>query len=255
MITIFKDVLRTLGLLQFIRRRIDLVKSYYQVPRGSTVLVHIGKCGGRSVRQTVRRETQKGDVFTVHVRAPVWRRDLKYIIIARDPLSRLVSAFNWQYKVVVQDGTDRAAHKDEYRALVKYSGLSELAERLYRADGTLDKAVRRDMRSISHVRMDISFYLKPLLRRCDPDQISAVLMQETLDDDIYRVFGYKTDKRTNFNPDNLGKKELSDVAAANLKRWLSSDYEMLTKLFCWGKIKASTFALAIAGEPGESVED
>lgn len=246
MISVLKDALRMLGLPQFVRRRVDLLKSYYKLPRGATVLVHIGKCGGRSVKQALEKATQNSDVFVVHGRAPIWRKDLKYIIVARDPLSRLVSAFHWRYKKVVKDGMQRKGHEAEYRVFEKYSDLDELAESLYGVDGTLNRSAQSDMHSVGHVRKGLSFYLKALLRKCRPDQIIAVLMQETLDEDIQRVFGSESAKREHFNPGNPGTSGLTEAAAASLRRWLSPDYEVLMKLYCWGKIEEATFVTAIS---------
>ena len=128
---------------------------------------------------------------------------------------------------------------------MKYGCLNNLAEALYLKDGTPNKTAHREIRRIHHMREDISFYLGDLLNRCQPNQIVAVLMQETLDDDVLRVFGYKNELREHNNEAIGEDRELSAIGLANLKRFFSEDYEALTKLYSWGKIKREVFIDAI----------
>jgi hypothetical protein len=245
MINVTRKVLRSSGLYEYVRSIIDASKSYERFPRGSTVLVHIGKCGGRSLRDGIENAQQNSDVHVVHIRKPIYRKDLKYIIVARGPVSRLISAFRWRYRLVVSDGSQRDRFEGEYDVLVKYGHLNNLAEALYHKDGTPNRTVQQEIRRIHHIREDISFYLSELLSKCRPNQIVAVLMQENLDDDILRVFGYKNEIRSNRNPPTEEDKELSETGRANLIKFFRNDYEALTKLYCWGKIERKVFIEAI----------
>ena len=51
------------------------------LPTGSTVLIHIGKCGGSTVRDGIENATRNFISHEVHIKKPVYRPDLKYIIV------------------------------------------------------------------------------------------------------------------------------------------------------------------------------
>jgi hypothetical protein len=55
------------------------------------------------------------------------------------------------------------------------------------------------------------------------------------------VFGYKNELREYSNEATGEDRELSVIGLANLKRFFREDYEALTKLYCWGKIKREVF--------------
>ncbi len=235
------NLLRALGLYQ-------AALPYYErwkIPRGATVLVHIGKCGGGTLKRGLAHATKNANPYVVHVRKPVYRPDLKYIVVARAPISRLVSAFRWQYKRVVEENCCVNPFPGEHGILEKYRTLGRMAEALYDADGRPDPQVHDEIRRIRHIHEDIAFYLYPLLDRCRPEQIVAVLMQETLDADIARVFGYRNDLQLHTNPGTRQDGELSPHAMRNLKRFFSKDYEALMVLYCWQKIDRQVFLDAV----------
>lgn len=238
-----KNKKKLLHPLYFIKSYYQLVKSYYRFPRNSTILIHIGKCGGSSVIKGIRNKRQDLNIYPIHLERAIYRKDLKYIIIARSPASRLASAFQWRYKLVVLDEVQKDRFKDEYDVLIKYGSLNNLAEALYHKDGTVNNIAQQEIRKIHHIREDISFHLHELLNKCHSSQIVAVLMQENLDHDILRVFGYENELQVHKNPLNDKKYEesLSEVGFSNLMKFLSQDYEMLMKLYCWGKIKREVF--------------
>jgi hypothetical protein len=228
-----KKITRRFGLYDSITSSID----YLTLPAGATVLVHIGKCGGQSLRDGIKNAERNADLHVVHVRKPVYRKDLKYIIIARDPVSRLKSAFRWRYKLVVSDGSQSDAFKGEYDVLVKYGNLNRLAEALYHEDGTANTVAQQEIRKIHHIREDIAFYLHDLLGKCEPSQVVAVLMQENLDEDIFRVFGYRNQLHQHSNPASEKDDTLTEAGLNNLKKFFAQDYEALIRLYCWGKIE------------------
>lgn len=207
-----------------------------KIPHGATVLIHIGKCGGGTLKRGLANAVKNTNPYVVHVRKPTYRRDLKYIIIARGPISRLVSAFRWRYKLVVTGNGRANTFPGEYEILEKYGTLNRMAEALYDADGKPDLQVQDEIRQIHHIHEDIAFYLYPLLGKCRPEQIVAVLMQETLDADIERVFGYRNDEQVHINSGTKQDGELSPLAVKNLKRFFIADFEALLKLYCWEKI-------------------
>lgn len=239
--TLVKKAAVTLGIQTFLK----LKKESIHLASGSTVLIHVGKCGGRTVRDGIDNATRNLVDHEVHIRKPVCRKDLKYIIVARGPISRLRSAFRWRYKLVVTEAVQRERFDGEHDILVKYQDLNTIAEALYHPDGTPNLTAHKDIRKIHHIHEDIAFYLGDLLKTVSPEQITAVLMQENLDDDILRVFGYQNSIKSNYNPVGDEPDDLSSLATQNLMRFFANDYVALTQLYCWGKISKEVLLKAI----------
>jgi hypothetical protein len=210
-------------------------------PKPSTVLIHIGKCGGSTLRTALEKIADTFPVQIVHVEKPVYNPEHSYIIVARSPISRAISAFNWRYKLVVTDGTQHDRFKGEQEVLRRYGSLNTIAEALYDNDGNPNKAVHGDIRKIHHLREDIGFYLSGLLPQCQPGQVTAVLMQENLNADIQRVFGVAAGEREKDNS-KVSTNTLSRQAEENLRRFFKPDYEALALLHSWGLIEDTVFA-------------
>ena len=138
--------------------------------------------------------------------------------------------------MVVTEGSQENRFKGEKEILVKYETLNNIAEKLYYKDGKINPDTHQELRKIHHIREDISFYTSKLLEKCHPEQIVGVLMQETLNEDIHRVFGYTNDHYSHRNPPSNDDDSLSELAVNNLKMFLKKDYEALAKLHSWGKI-------------------
>ena len=132
----------------------------------------------------------------------------------------------------------------EHEVLTRYGNIQALGEALYDNDGKPRPVAIRDARMIHHIREDISFYLTKLLDRCRPDQIEAVLMQETLNADIERVFGIRNAHRIHDNRD-MRDGNMSSRSRRNLMRFLHRDYEALARLYAWGKIETEGYLKAI----------
>lgn len=207
-------------------------------------LIHIGKCGGASVRAALHEAGLAETLRVFHVHRPVYRRNLRYIVVARNPLARAVSAFNWRYRLVVSERRQPNRFSGEREVLVRYGSLGKLGEALYDDDGNPRGARIREARRIHHIREDIGYYLTRLLARCRPEQIEAVLMQETLDADIERVFGIRNQHRIHENSGRVSE-ELSAQARANLMRFFRRDYEALARLYAWGKIDREAYLSAV----------
>ena len=201
--------------------------------------------GGESVKAALRDSGLAEEVLMVHIEQPMYRGDLEYIIVARNPLQRVISAFNWRYKLVVVDRTQMDRFPGELDVLRRYGSIDALGEALYDDDGRPEIAALGDARRIHHIREDISFYLTHLLDHCDPSQIRAVLMQESLDADIERVFGIRSGHRINENRATGNDGSLSPRARRNLMRFLHRDYEALARLYAWGKIAREVYLEAI----------
>lgn len=199
------------------------------------VYVHIGKCGGESLWDAINNsKVIKKDfsrVHKVHIRKPPIHKKTRYLVVVRNPISRAVSAFNWRYKLVVEDEAQRHRIKGEWEVLTKYKTLNTLAESLYK-DGELDEKVANDFENILHLRENIKFYLNELLEEISDDQIYGVMSTETLSEDVVRQLDVRDLKRTHENAKfvDTSKKHLSETAYENLRRYLSDDFKCLETL-------------------------
>lgn len=212
---------------------------------GNRVLIHIGKCGGKTLEFGL--EAKYGsDVEIVHIKKPEYDENATYFIVARNPIARVHSAFRWRYKKVITRGRQHDRFPGEREALLKYERLENIAKVLYFPDGSPNHEAQQELRTIHHIREDISFYLTDFLERCEPGQIEGVLMQENLDADILRVFGYENELHRHRTRKDNKSDTLSPVSVRNLARFFSKDYEALTRLYCWGKIEHKVYCKAVA---------
>jgi len=208
------------------------------------IIIHIGKCGGSSL-QTAISQSDKGDqTHFVHLEKPHYRSNAIYYIVARDPISRCVSAFAWRYKLVVRDGAQRDRFRGEYASLLKHGSLNSLSENLYSTKGKLNADVARDFEAIHHLRERISYYLTDFLRKCPDDKIAGVMMQESLNEDIESHFGIVRSsigmEKYNHSSDSPS---LTPAAKANLVRYIQADYSCLFHLYNIGLIRKSAMKM------------
>ncbi len=206
-------------------------------------LIHIGKCGGLTLREALEKSSRFRGLDVVHVAKPVYLKQSKYLIVARDPIARCISAFNWRYKLVVKDQVQKHRFAGEYEILQKYQQLSALAEELYDEDGCLDTQVAGEFETIHHLRERISYYLEDFLTVCPRSAIVDVLMTETLAADIARVAEVPQAMVGRLNDNTTASSTpLSARAKSNLVRYIRSDYDALLKLNQYGFINDSLMA-------------
>lgn len=202
-----------------------------------TVLVHIGKCGGTTCRAAIRDSTVQID-DVVHIRQPEHDISAHYIILARAPIARALSAFNWRYWLVNNNEHQAARFPGERAILNHYGNLNTLAEQLYFSNGTDNAIAQGNFRSIHHLGESIAFYLDPLLAKITSEQVVGVVMQETLKADLMLLFGIISDLRENDHHAKTSPEmmDLSDRARINLRRFLARDFTCLWTLRNWGKL-------------------
>lgn len=204
-------------------------------PSGELIYIHIGKCGGTSLWDAIQRSAPVAkrypSIRKVHVATPPISHDADYLIVVRNPIDRVVSAFNWRLKLVVTDGEQKDRFPGEFSVLTKYRSLNALAEALYK-NGVLVPSVAEDFLKIHHLRESISFYLSDLLTVIRRKQVFAVMATEHLDADVERVLGVKQVKRIHDNRagSNAEKSALSGTARRNLRHFLAPDYDALNRL-------------------------
>lgn len=190
-----------------------------------TVFVHIGKCGGSSVIEELKKKNIK--FFEKHVDTFKFRKNKKYIIIIRNPISRFVSAFNWRYKLVVEDGVQADEYEGEKELLEKYKSANNLAESIFNENNELVLDFQKDKFYIHHIKEDINFYIGDLLKKCKKENILAVLATETLNDDLKRHFDIELKSHLK---KNTKKTPLSSLAVTNLVKYFEKDYDCIEKL-------------------------
>lgn len=200
------------------------------------VYVHIGKCGGSSLWLALQDSSIIAQEFRhvalVHVEKPPILHSARYLIVIRNPIGRALSAFNWRYKLVVEDATQKDRFEGEYEILKTYGSLNTLAEALYDSDQNLNMQAAHDFRAIHHLKEDIAFYLTELLSVISPTQLYAVFTAENLNADIAQHLGVEQVKTVNANKEMTPQDKLilSQTARANLRCFLSDDYAAVEKL-------------------------
>ncbi|TLU67309.1 hypothetical protein FE810_03225 [Thalassotalea litorea] len=209
----------------------------YYLRKPKTVLIHVGKCGGGTLQKTLARDPRKIRFYSFHVEKPIYRNKDQYYILARDPISRSISAFNWRYKLVVESKEQVERFPGEYQALSKYKSLNRLAECLYDDNGSANHEAIDEFNSIHHLKENISFHLTEFLKKCPAGNIKGVLMQESLNADMEKFFSVDNEKigYDKRNPSKVSS-ELSLRARKNLVRYLEDDYHCLFKLHNLGLI-------------------
>lgn len=218
------------------------IKQYIRQRIHKNVLIHIGKCGGSSLRIALKESVSVKITGLVHVTKPLVLKQ-NYYIVARDPITRCISAYNWRYKLVVTDGTQKNRFEGEFEILKKYQTLNGIAEKLYNVAGQLDSSVATEFEKIHHLHERIAFYLESFLKDCPPHYIKGVFMQESLNHDIEKYLGVPSNKVAN---KKLNKRKegdyLTPTGKKNLVRYLESDYSCLFYLCSLGHIENKTMS-------------
>lgn len=194
--------------------------------------IHIGKCGGATVNQAIETSPVIAEAFdqvaVTHVARPVYKARNRYLFVVRNPIDRAISAFNWRHRLVHEEAHADTRFPGEAEVLMQYGSLEALALALYEGDRLVPR-VAKDFRRIHHLREDVAFYLEPAIGVITPEQVFAVLCQETLDEDIETYLRVPTPGRVHDNRSKTikGKTQLSDQARVNLGRVLEQDFAAL----------------------------
>ena len=90
-------------------------------------VVHIGKCGGSTVCDAIKKsrliKEKYKSIEIFHMRKPIYDENSDYLIIIRHPIERVISAFNWRYKLIIEE--KKQFHKNKILREREISTLSE----------------------------------------------------------------------------------------------------------------------------------
>lgn len=198
-------------------------------------LVHVGKCGGGTVVQELRNRGYQFEQF--HMRKPVFAADRRYVVLVRDPVARVVSAFRWRRDLLdgdllpadrKQDPLDRLRQEMERTFLAQFKDVNEFAERLTAVGDHDVSAVSTMLALVAHVPQGFGWYLDELLDRLAPRQLLGVIAMERFAEDFHSLFGFRPQAHRHRNLSE--RSGLSAVGRANLARELGAEYRTLARL-------------------------
>ena len=248
---IYRKMIKLVNKLNFIVIKFFLKQLYLKIffflkdrfgkAENNTILIHVGKSGGSTFKKAIIERDKKLPFSIIHIRSAVFRKKFKYIILIRGPISRAISAFYWRYKLVVQTEEQRNRFPGEYDVLKKYHSLNNIAENLYDDKGNKNSLVISEINKIHHLRENIYYYLGNFMKSCPPENIICVLTQENLEEDMLKYFNIKNASKEKYNPKNNNEINLSNKAKKNLIKFFEKDYEVITKLFNYKKIKREVY--------------
>lgn len=200
------------------------------------VVIHIGKCGG----STVTNELKKHNIpfETVHVKRAKYDPTKRYVIVTRNPITQFVSAFNWRLHLLTHQKSRMREFEMEKKLLLHYGTVNKLAMDLYDKTGALNQTLHRSIaQTNSHLNKRNFFYLDTFLRDCPKEHIRGVICTETISADMKRIFNIDITSHAKNNQIRGYSKYLSNIARVNLKEYLKKDYMCLEHLIRIGCIQ------------------
>ena len=141
------------------------------------VIIHVGKCGGSTVRDELKSKNVK---FTCsHVNDKIkYEPNKNYIIVIRNPIKRFISAFNWRYYLICDSKIQENVFMNEKNILNQYKNVDNLCSDL-EINPDIFNGSPSSGNYIHHLREDIYFYLKNFIKNVPKKQILGVICTET----------------------------------------------------------------------------
>jgi hypothetical protein len=203
-------------------------------------LVHIGKCGGSTVRRALINNNIEYKL--VHVAPAVIQKytngknikeQIKYVVTIRDPITRFISGFNWKYYTCSIGKDMKNTRPNELKGFKYWKTVNRLAENIFTKSGSLNnKAYSFIKNDCNHLQCDINFYLEGILPHINKSNC-IVIRQEHLNKDIRKKMNIvikQNMKYTSSFSDYTYEKYLSALAIKNIRKFLQNDYKCITKL-------------------------
>ena len=215
-------------------------------------LIHVGKCAGWTVRNTLRNYNIT--VWEYHMRQPEFSdlEKLKTAITTRDPVDRAVSAFNWRHPSNPQIHNNPfgdSADPEESKLYRCFDSVHAFAEALDSQNTTTCAELARTMltgpkskRGLwSLIGDDTRWYLERVMSQLRQGEIDFTLTRvANLDADINYAVQWITDtpetqsvEIASVHDDDYPKKYDTDLSTAGrrlLRAALQSEYDLLEEL-------------------------
>jgi len=182
------------------------------------ILIHIGKCGGGTVREEMSKKGIKHQV--IHTNKAKYNPNGRYIILLRNPVERFVSAFYWRKMKTVVEKDGSLAENRFYR---RYKNINSLCQ-----DLSKDPKLLQKLGIVQHITHDINFYLDKFIKQCPRGHILGVICTETINKDLKRFFNINNKRHKKDN--SKMKHDLTDESKAILRKYLVKDYDIINKL-------------------------
>ncbi len=162
--------------------------------RLAIIFVHQGKCGGTSIRNVIRKVVPASDcqLFEYHcfdaneklaqlVEQCQNRANIRFVICTRDPVERLISAYNWAlHDKAILSGKAQAPHKKWFW---QHPTLEIYVQKLLAYNPVSDSLCALDMRT-THASMGISWYLPLSIASKLPKDRTCTIRLEYLKQDL-----------------------------------------------------------------------
>ena len=204
------------------------------------MIIHVGKCGGGNLTDkfkklhniNIRSSVKIKKIHCEDCRIEEIKKSDHIALLIRDPITRFVSIFYF-YKYMMKDNS----------YFKNFKTPSELAESLDSENQKIKNEALNFFKNCSHLKYNFKFYLSDKKIKIISTKKVFVIRQEHYKEDfkIYYEFLIKKFNLENKFDDffvsiknNTNKyndlKTLSEKAISNLKKKMSSDYEVLNKL-------------------------
>jgi len=158
-------------------------------------IIHIGKCGGGSLTQELKKNKIK--YICCHCNKPIIKNNFKYTILIRDPINRFISAFNWNmFRSTTEEGYNFQGMKiqsniKEVSAYFNYwKNINNFAENLYDKYGNINDMALKLIKNSRHLNLNINYYLQDILSFLNTDNCN-IIRYEYYNDDIKSIFDIK----------------------------------------------------------------
>jgi hypothetical protein len=158
------------------------------------IFIHQGKCGGTSIRNAIRKVMPASDckLFEYHcfdanlklaniVDNCQDRSNIRFIICTRDPVERLISAYNWAlHDKGMLNGKAQERHKKWFW---KFPTIEIFVQKLL--DYNPDSEALTSLDPCTHAKMGISWYLPFSVASKLPKDRTSTIRLEYLKQDLF----------------------------------------------------------------------
>ncbi|WP_146348353.1 sulfotransferase family 2 domain-containing protein [Phaeobacter marinintestinus] len=202
-------------------------------PKNRILFAHVGKCGGSAASIFLHRVLDDNYIlFEMHVQdadkkiseiSKSHPDDFIFLIARRDPITRFVSAFNWDkhnlfLKGAIKSGDINALYEE-------FPTVEAVALGLISTDPETKRRAKKFSR-FAHMGMGQSFYTPLDVLERIPSESMHVFDMETLEKDLHDIVEALTGER----PD-LPIQDVDSKAGVRIKANYKSQYEDAATLF------------------------